>query len=101
MTRGTTPIYMITLEEVNPAQIDDLYVTFRQDGLKVTKTSADIDIVDDVLQVPLTQEETLMFRCGHLNIQVRGIIGEAVFATNIVRDKVEPILLEGVIPDDV
>jgi hypothetical protein len=86
------------------SQVTDLFVTISQYDVQITKTMDDIDIVDGVLYVPLSQEETLRFRsgkCDSVKIQVRGLIDGKAFATNIATDpSVYPVLLEGVIPDE-
>lgn len=97
MTRGTTPTYTITIPpSLNTNGITKLYLVFRQQATVVSKP---IDMSDiDKLKVTLTQNETLKFKVGEVLLQLVGKIGEeTVFATTVGKDKVSPILLEGVI----
>lgn len=100
MTRGTTPTYVINLSTaLNVEGIAYLYIVFRQQDVVVSKKLLTTDLTTDYkLKVKLTQNETLKFKVGEVLIQIRGVTTEGnVFATNIGKDKVKQILLEGVI----
>lgn len=99
MIRGTTP----TLRFMLPFSVDMLdvvYITMQQDGDKVIeKTLEDCEKTENVLDVRLTQEETLELESGRtMEIQVRSRLksGEAV-ASQIVLVSVDRILKDGVI----
>lgn len=63
MRRGTTPMHTFTLS-VDHALIDKLRVFYAQMGQVIlTKTEADVKIDGNVVQVRLTEEETLAFHC--------------------------------------
>ncbi len=100
MTRGTTPDLEITLTGVDVTTLTSLYITINQTGETVLeKTLDDVTIVDDVIHVAFTQEETLTLTAREpIAVQARGITDSgAAFATNIRRLPVRPILKDGVI----
>lgn len=99
MIRGTTP----TLEFTLPFDVSTLmlaYITFSQSGAeKVEKTLDDCEKNGNKLIVKLTQEDTLALSSGdHTEIQIRAktFDGEAI-ASNIIRDRTDRILKDGVI----
>lgn len=76
MVRGTTPTFILTLDESVNLTGCNVYVTFWQDkkdcckDLLLTKTNEDLEISTNVINVYLTQEETLKFQRGNMSIQV-------------------------------
>lgn len=60
-----------------------------------------MEIDGDMLQVALTQEETLKFMArAEINVQLRVLSKSGTaYASNIITVPVEAILKEGVIPD--
>ena len=101
MRRGTTPTISITVKGLSDIQINKAYLTLKQRGTVVEKTEADMKIDGDMLQVALTQEETLKFMArAEINVQLRVLsTNNTAYASNIVTVPVEAILKEGVIPD--
>lgn len=101
MRRGTTPTISITVKGLSDIQINKAYLTLKQRGTVVEKTEADMEIDGDMLQVALTQEETLKFMArAEINVQLRVLSKSGTaYASNIVTVPVEAILKEGVIPD--
>ena len=101
MRRGTTPTISITVKGLSDIQINKAYLTLKQRGTVVEKTEADMEIDGDILQVALTQEETLKFMArAEINVQLRVLsTNNTAYASNIVTVPVEAILKEGVIPD--
>lgn len=98
MIRGTTPENTFklpfTLDEVS-----SLYITYSQEGKVVLeKEISDITIDGNTLNVKLTQEDTLSFSKGALNIQIRfkTLQGNAM-ASRVINTHVDTILKEGVI----
>lgn len=62
MRRGTTPLHTFTLP-IAASSIAKLRVTYAQQGnIVAEKTEADATLEDNIVQVTLTQEETLKFR---------------------------------------
>ncbi len=91
MRQGTTPTIVINVNNIDVNTLKSIYVTFEQTGLILTKTGDDIDIIDDQIQIRLSQEETLQFERGKCNVQLRAItndgnaIASTIVSTNIYR----------------
>lgn len=100
MRRGTTPTVKINVDGISVTELDEIYLTFEQRGLEITKRETDItkDTIGgkNMLKVNLTQEETLSFKDGNIQIQFRAktLMGTVV-ASTIVTDTLEHILMEG------
>ena len=97
MTRGTTPDYVITVEDMESLGNSSVYVTLRQGDVVVTKETDDVSIEDNKITVCLTQEETLAFTEGYAQMQVRGVTNGDAWASAIVPVPVKPVLLEDII----
>ncbi len=76
MIRGTTPTFTLTLrdEEVDLTQAENVYVTFTQvsqeyEPASITKTGDDLTIEAKKIHVYISQEESLKFKEGMLDIQ--------------------------------
>lgn len=103
MVRGTTPTFILTLEDADLTNTN-VYVTFKQDkgdcpkGFVMTKSGDDLSIEDNVISVFLTQEETLRFQRGNLYIQVNFTFDNGKRAcSEIAMVKVDNNLLNGVL----
>ena len=101
MIRGTTPYCVLT---VRGRDLTDktVYVTLSQDGKKLTLTGDRLRMAykdgAPAIVVCLTQQETLNFRVGALDVQVRFIDAEDdADATKIKQLRVDRVLLEEVI----
>lgn len=72
MYRGVTPTFTFTFPEgFHPADATKIIVTFsnyRQTILELTES--DINIVDDTIEVTLTQNQTLSFPDGPVRVQI-------------------------------
>lgn len=97
MTRGTTPDYVITVEDMESLGNSSVYVTLRQGDVVVTKETDDVAIEGNQITVCLTQEETLAFNEGYAQMQVRGVTNGDAWASPIVDVPVKPVLLEEII----
>lgn len=99
MRRGTTPTLKIKVNGIDIGQFANMYVTFSQGDIEVTKTNEDIDIEpDNILSIWLSQEDTLAFSRGHVDLQLRATTNSGVaVASGIKMLFMEPILKEGVI----
>ncbi|RHC58347.1 hypothetical protein DW839_01975 [Enterocloster bolteae] len=100
MTRGTTPTITLTLNEVDLTSLKSVYVTFCQSGKMLTKQSGTegVEITEHTVSVSLSQEETLRFTPGTVEVQLRGLTnGGDAFATNVARVAVKEVLLKEVI----
>lgn len=102
MRRGTTPTISITVKGLSDIQINKAYLTLKQRGTVVEKTEADMGIDGDILQVTLTQEETLKFAArAEMNVQLRVLSKSGTaYASDIVTVPVGEILKDGVIGDE-
>ena len=96
MTRGTTPVYEITVKDFDTLEGHQVEVSLKQkDALLVFKHD-DVEIEDNVIAVTLTQEETLRFTKGTAKLQVRGIDATGTaWASSIVSIYINPILRDG------
>lgn len=102
MYRGTTPTLKIKVKGADLSIFKNIYVTIRQGNTEVTKESEKgqlrINIETNVISMPLTQEDTLKFSRGHVDIQMRGITeNNRAVASNIKMWSMNRILKEGVI----
>ena len=98
MRRGTTPTHTFTLpEEIPLSTFTVIFITYSQMGrVRVEKTIDDIIIDGHTVTVILTQADTLSFRSGSVEIQMRAktALGEA-YASDIVTVPAEKILKDG------
>ncbi len=105
MRRGTTPTLELTITGVDAIASDTLYVTLKQSQKEITKTNPDLSVEDgdsgSVINLYLSQQETLSLRKGTCEIQVRGInaLGDA-WASDIATINIKEILRDGVITYD-
>lgn len=71
MYKGTTPTFTLTLpEEVDLTTAQNVYVTFEKGKKELRKTDTDLVVTTNVIEVYLTQEETLSFPSGDVALQV-------------------------------
>lgn len=72
MIRGTTPTFQLKLvgEEVDLTQANNVYATFKQEQVDITKTGEDIEVSSNQVDVYLSQAETLSFRAGTVYVQL-------------------------------
>ena len=101
MIRGTTPDYVVDVKGHDLTN-KTVYVTLSQDRRKVTLTGDRLAIAysDRVSSIVfrLTQSETLGFKVGNIEVQVRFInAAGTAFATNIAALRADRVLLEEVI----
>ncbi len=98
MRQGTTPTIQITINEIDLNEMQNIYVVFEQNGYILKKESSDLDIEGNVISVLLSQEETLNFKEGTCNIQLRMITkGGVAIASPIKTTKVYRVLNKEVI----
>ena len=93
MTRGGTPTFVIELEGVDMTDIKQVYVTFRQGAFVLTKKKKDMILSNTGLTFSLKQKETLRFKEGTAQLQIRVLTeGGLVMATDIMEEDVTPVL---------
>lgn len=100
MIRGTTPTITLTIYEIDLTELKSVYVTFCQHGTMITKQSGEsgVEITEHTVSVWLSQEETLRFTSGTVEVQLRGLAnGGNAIATNVGRVTVKEVLLKEVI----
>lgn len=98
MRQGTTPTIQITINDIDLNEMQNIYVVFEQNGYILKKESSDLDISGNVISVLLSQEETLNFKEGTCNIQLRMITkGGVAIASPIKTTKVYRVLNKEVI----
>lgn len=101
MRRGTTPTITLTVG----ADIADwtLYVSFDNNGTVTTfeddRLTKTLDGARTVIDITLTQEETLAFKVGSAEVQIRAIKDDVAIATNIQKIDVARIIKDGVISE--
>lgn len=98
MRQGTTPTIQITINDIDLNEMQNIYVVFEQNGYILKKESSDLDIEGNTISVSLSQEDTLNFKEGTCNIQLRMITkGGVAIASPIKTTKVYRVLNKEVI----
>lgn len=98
MRQGTTPTIQIPINDIDLNEMQNIYVVFEQNGYILKKESSDLDIEGNTISVSLSQEETLNFKEGTCNIQLRMITkGGVAIASPIKTTKVYRVLNKEVI----
>ena len=101
MYRGTTPTLFLELDtELVFDNLSEMWVTFKSPSVEITKTLSEVtfDSTTNKIIVSLSQEETLQFFKGVVEVQVRLLTESGLaYATTIENVDVGRILKEGVI----
>ena len=103
MIRGTTPIITFKIKtELDLSEIQKAEITFKStNGLKErtwNETEISIDSEQNRMQIQMTQEDTLYFSVGEIDVQLRvKMNNDMVYASNIKTSTLDRILKEGVI----
>ena len=105
MYRGTTPTlkWTVTSKDLDLTKIKQLWLTFKNpkdEKYTLSKSIEDVEINDEdkTISYKLTQEETLTFRAGVIEAQIRILMdNDLAFATPIQEIYVDRILKGGVI----
>lgn len=98
MYRGSTPTHNIETD-IDLTGASAVYVTYHQGGTIITKTGESLVITKNSISVTLSQEDTLSFKAGKVQMQVRYVMPDGTAdASEIVSFDVGSILLDGVIP---
>lgn len=100
MRRGTTPVLRVNVTGIEVTELNEIYLTIKQGTTELTKRETEIEkdtsAGQNLLLVPLTQEETLKFKDGSLQIQLRSrTLHDKVIASGIVVETLDHILMEG------
>lgn len=97
MKRGTTPTNTFSVDvDLRDATV---FVDYEQDGrIVLEKTGDDLTITEKAVSLTLSQEDTLAFKPGWVQIQLRYVTaGGAADASNIIQTTAERIIKDGVI----
>lgn len=72
MIRGTTPTFSLKIrdESVDLTEALNVYATFTQLSKVITKTGEDLVVSPQQVDVYLSQEETLQFTTGDVEVQL-------------------------------
>ena len=101
MYRGTTPAISFKLNtDIDFEQIEVLYVTFRSQLCEISfdKNDCTLDNETKTISVQFTQEQTLKFSPGSVNVQIRLRVGrDRAYATPIKSIDISRVLKDGVI----
>ena len=98
MRRGTTPTNTFTVD-TDLTNAVAVYVTYSQGkNVIIEKSMEDLTITSTKVEVTLSQEDTLAFSGGAVQIQIRAKFGDgSAIASNIIMASVDQILKDGVI----
>lgn len=93
MHRGTTPINIFRTD-VDLTNASVLFITYKQNGKVVLeKTIDDVSIHGEMVEVRLSQRETLLFSEGIVTIQIRAKFQDgSVIASSLIRTNAREIL---------
>lgn len=101
MYRGSTPKYTIYLSGIYLADLANLQITFKQNGQIMAERSLTDMVIDpdaNSVSFSLTQEETMKFKVGMIDKQIRVMDSEGqVTLTRIFREHVDPNIREDLI----
>lgn len=99
MVQATTPTFVLTLPQtVDLSQAANVYFTVTQGANILTKTGADLTIDENVVSVFLSQEETLAFSVGSIELQLNWTYQNGERAcTNVKTVSVDKNLLKKVV----
>lgn len=102
--RGSTPTYLLKLKEeyiehVDLTMANHVYVTLEQGKHELRKSDSQLELTSDTITVSYTQEETLSFKKGAINLEVNVTYdegGRAISETYVdeVIESVEDRVLE-------
>ena len=98
--RGVTPTFTLKFNEesLDLTQAANVYVTFSYGKGKITKGANDITVRENEVDVFLSQQETLAFPIGVVEIQVNWVYGNGVRgASDCVSYKFSKQLLDRVV----
>lgn len=70
MIRGTTPTFKLIINDqsVDLTQASNVYATFKQNSVTITKTGEDLEVSANEVDVYLSQEESLSFTSNSFGV---------------------------------
>lgn len=96
MIRGTTPTFKLRLKDtsIDLTKADNIYVSFSQKSVRLMKSGEDLEVNGNEVDVYLTQEESLKFVDGEVEMQINWTYDDGSRAcTNIVTINVSKNLI--------
>ena len=97
IARGVTPTFVLTFTDGDLTQADSVYVTFMYNGKTLTKTGEALEVSARQISVFLSQEETLSFPVGNVEIQVNWMQDGIRHASDIAKYEITRQLLDEVL----
>lgn len=87
VARATTPTFSLvfTEESLDLTTASNVYVTFEQKDVNFTKEGADLVVEAKRVEVFLSQEETLQFQIGTVDVQVNWTMSNGRRASSDVK----------------
>ena len=98
--RATTPTFTLTFTDaaLDLTTADKVFVTFRQNEKILTKKDADLTVSAKQIEVYLTQDETLDFNVGTVEVQANWVYSDdSRAASEIVSVNITEQLLDKVL----
>ena len=99
--RGTTPTFTLTLPQSFEGDLTtakNVYATFQSGYKSVTKEGEDLEITTRSVSVFLSQEETLSFGVGEVEIQLNWTTATGKrFASDVTKYQITKQLLQRVV----
>lgn len=98
--RGTNPTFIVKVKGIAVTDLQTLWLTLKQGSVEITKYLDDVTLDEEAnkIEVHLSQEDTLAFSKGNVDIQVRALTKEGqAIGTNIKTKPIGAILKDGVI----
>lgn len=96
--RGTTPTHIFEVD-VDLTSAVVMYISYKQfDKVVLEKTLEDITVTATQLTVRLTQEETLLFKDGLVEIQIRArLADDSALKSDVIKTDADKLIKDGVI----
>lgn len=102
-TRGTTPIIKLQIVDPEDFDMDNIsicHLTIEQPstGISLLFDDPDIDIENKIISVHLTQEQSLKFGTGIVEVQIKALLKDGnTCACDIIKGTIDRILEETVL----
>lgn len=71
MTRGGTPTFVVQIEDIDFAQIKQIYATIKQGNIELTKKIDQMTISDKTITFTYSQQETFRLKQGTAQLQLK------------------------------
>jgi len=97
--QGVTPTFILKIpNSVDLTLAENVYATFKQGMIKVTKTGDEIEVNEHQVSVYMGQTETLRFEKGYVDVQLNWVYADGKRGeTNIAKVEWDITLLREVL----